>query len=136
MVKIILCILISFCIGCASKKTEPPKNNVLFILPKPQLGPKDREAVRNSIKSTLSDFRVCYETQLKTDPNSSGKIIVEFVIGSTGRIQESKIIESDFVGSDSMNKCVLKCLQNIEFPKPDKNITARVTYPFVFKNDK
>jgi hypothetical protein len=72
----------------------------------------------------------CYERELKRDPSLKGKIVVRFVIGISGRVDEVEIDENT-MGSDEVANCIGTTIKVWTTPfKPESEVP--VYYPFIF----
>lgn len=83
------------------------------------------------IRANLNQIRHCYEQLLQRSPNAAGKMAVQFVVGTAGRVQSVSVTDSSI--SDSMMRgCVTGKIQRWPFPKPRGGQPVTVNYPFVF----
>jgi outer membrane biosynthesis protein TonB len=83
------------------------------------------------IRANLNQIRHCYEQLLQRSPNASGKMAVNFVINTGGRVQSVAVTDSTI--SDSMMRgCVTGKISRWAFPKPRGGSSVTVNYPFVF----
>jgi len=83
------------------------------------------------IRANLNQIRHCYEQTLQRSPNAAGKMSVQFVVGTGGRVQSVSVTQSTI--SDSMMRgCVTGKIQRWAFPKPRGGQPVTVNYPFVF----
>lgn len=89
------------------------------------------QEVQAVIRANLNQIRHCYEQLLQRSPNANGKIKVNFVIGSDGRVTSSNIA-SDTVGDAVMAGCVTGKIVRWKFPTPRGGQNVNVNYPFVF----
>ncbi len=90
------------------------------------------EEVGAVIHSHMAEIRYCHESAMLSNPNISGKIVIQFSIDQNGTIEKSKI-ESSNLGDPSLESCIMKKLVNWRFPKPKGGIHVAVSYPFIFK---
>lgn len=94
-------------------------------------GSLDKELIRKGIRQHISEVRLCYEKELTKDPNLTGRVIVQFTIGRTGKVTESRAVSTS-LGSPAVESCITKSVESWVFPAPDGGIVI-VTYPFLFK---
>jgi hypothetical protein len=96
-------------------------------------GSLDRSEIEAVIKKHLAQIRYCYEKELKTQPNLSGKVISTFIIGANGDVTSSEVSESTIKNS-SVETCISRRIANWIFPKPKGNGIVIVKYPFIFRS--
>jgi TonB family protein len=95
-------------------------------------GKIDQASVYSVIRRRLGGVRYCYESQLKTNPSLSGKIRVQFVIGSTGSVGSCSVV-SNSMGNAYVQDCVCRMVGRWKFPSPDEG-TVTVGYTFIFSS--
>ncbi len=93
----------------------------------------DKEAVRVIVREHISEVRKCYENRLRTKPDLSGKLILNWEINRDG-------VVANPVASVPLDKevdnCVIDKLKKWKFPEPPNNRVASVSYPFEFTPNK
>ncbi len=95
------------------------------------LGEDYARAVRDTVSENSTGIKYCYDRELKRNPTLRGKVVVEFTIGTDGRVKKFRIVEQDTtLQSDSVTSCILRKVKRWRFPKPQKAITLQ--FPFVF----
>ncbi len=94
------------------------------------VGALDKEVIRRVVRRHMNRFRYCYERQLATSPNLQGKVLVRFVISTTGAVSSARDAGST-LPDESVKACVLRTYQSMQFPAPSGGIVV-VTYPIVF----
>lgn len=94
----------------------------------------DKNAVSAVISRQKSAVQSCYERELKKNPNIGGKLVVQFTIGTAGRVTSASVV-SDSVGSPAVGQCVVSRIQSWRFPKPDGG-SVTVSKAFVFAASK
>ena len=87
--------------------------------------------IERVFKVNLGQIKECYEKSLKKNPGLSGRIKSRFLIGATGTVTESKIIESNMSNSE-IETCVSSAISSFKFPPPRGTGGVWVNYPFVF----
>ena len=90
------------------------------------------EAVRKVVDEHISEVQECYENGLIRNPGLSGKLVVEWTIGTNGRVSKvgTKIAT---LQSNAVSDCIIGHLKGWLFPKPSGG-TVVVSYPFIFKS--
>ncbi|OQW48429.1 MAG: hypothetical protein A4S09_04425 [Proteobacteria bacterium SG_bin7] len=96
-------------------------------------GGLDREVISQFISTQIGHIRYCYERQLSAKPDLYGKIKVQFTIGATGSVVQSKIGSSTLQDA-VVEGCILKRVASWVFPTPKGGTTVLVSYPFLFKS--
>ena len=59
----------------------------------------------------------------------SGRVAVQFVIGTTGKVSNS-VVASDTTKDKQVSRCIAKAVKRWKFPKPRGGGQVIVTYPF------
>ncbi|MBX7232501.1 MAG: AgmX/PglI C-terminal domain-containing protein [Bdellovibrionales bacterium] len=96
-------------------------------------GGLDKDVIARYIKSQLGQIRYCYERQLSANPDLYGKILVKFVIGSSGEVTTQSIGVST-LKSAMVEGCILRRVASWKFPTPKGGTKVIVSYPFLFKS--
>lgn len=94
-------------------------------------GSLSKEEIGRVIRRNLARFKYCYEKQLNSNPNLSGKISVYFTIAPTGSVARASVRETS-MNDANVESCVTKVMRSLKFPKPRGGGIVVVTYPFVF----
>jgi TonB family protein len=94
------------------------------------VGALDKDIIRRVVQRHMNRFRYCYERQLVTNPNLQGKVLVRFVISTTGAVSSAQDAGST-LPDEAVKACVLRTYQSMQFPAPSGGIVV-VTYPIVF----
>lgn len=81
------------------------------------------------IRTNAAAFRKCYEDQLASEPQLSGKLTLKFTI--SGR--DGRVIAVSPVGLPEVATCAVGVLWQIRFPAPTDGNDVQVSYPFVFQ---
>jgi TonB family protein len=95
-------------------------------------GEFDQALVQRQIKQRLKSITRCYESELRKNPNLSGKVTVTFTIQERGNVTNARASENT-TGSPAVADCVTRTISRFRFnPGPDGgSVTFR--YPFVFQ---
>jgi TonB family protein len=95
-------------------------------------GSLDKEIIRRVIRRHINEVKACYEPQLTTFPDLSGRIMVRFTIGATGDVIAA-VLENSTMGNAAVESCALQAVRRWQFPKPLGGAILIVSYPFVLK---
>ncbi len=93
-------------------------------------GSLDSRVIARVVKSGMGGIKYCYEVGLKKNPKLGGKVVVEFVIGRTGRVSSARVAFSS-LGDSEVESCIVRRILRFRFPPP-KNGSVKVSYPFIF----
>lgn len=91
-----------------------------------------KEEVGKVIHSHLSEIRYCYESAMVRSAHVEGKLLVDFVIGSTGVVKSAQVKQSN-LGDPRLDDCIVRRLVKWKFPNPKGGVDVSVSYPFLFK---
>ncbi len=89
----------------------------------------DYSIIEREIVKKSKEIKNCYDRALKTEPGLKGLFKIHFAIGSKGRVVFSKTHPSSPVRSKKISSCILKIVNQIQFPVK-LNQTVNVVYPF------
>ena len=81
-------------------------------------GTIDTKAVNSYINAHFSQVKACYERRLKTNSFLEGKLDLNIVISTTGKVA-AVTVNSDSVRDAEMLACVKTTIRSWELPKPD-----------------
>jgi hypothetical protein len=96
------------------------------------LGSIDPQSVRRVVRAHAGQIRACYESALSRTPGIAGKVVVQWVIGSDGRVTKVQIAESSLKSAD-IEGCLQTKIATWRFPKPTGGGLVVVNHPFVFR---
>ncbi len=94
------------------------------------------DAVKAGIDAAKPGITDCYEQALKSSPELSGKLAVEFVVQQherKGRLKEARIDDEqtdEALKNPFLGMCVLKALGEVEYAAPVGEGEVVVRYPF------
>lgn len=95
-------------------------------------GSLDKEIIRRVIKRNREQFKYCYEMELQKDPSLSGRVVVKFIIDTTGAVASSNPVG---VGvSQTVDLCIANKIKQLSFPMPEGGGIVEVSYPFIFQS--
>jgi TonB family protein len=92
----------------------------------------DRGDIAKQVRARAASFRTCYELQLVSRPDLSGKMTVRWTIAEDGRVRSVSTTQ-DSVGNDAVSSCVLRAFERMSFQKPEAGVCV-VQWPLVFTN--
>lgn len=88
------------------------------------------EVIKRIVRTNYGRFRLCYENGLRNNPALAGRILVKFVIGRDGSINNVANGGSD-VPDAGVVGCVVRAFYGLTFPQPEGGIVS-VQYPLSF----
>ncbi|MEM7157159.1 MAG: AgmX/PglI C-terminal domain-containing protein [Myxococcota bacterium] len=94
------------------------------------VGSLDKDIIRRIVRAHINEVRSCYNKGLTKDPTLEGRVAINFVITSAGKVGSS-VVEADSMGDPQVAKCIAKAVKRWKFPKPRGGGNVIVTYPFV-----
>jgi TonB family protein len=94
-------------------------------------GVAKKESIRTTIRAHIADVKRCYELQLVYQPEMRGRLLVQFVIASTGQVAWTRAASSQ-LGNATVDNCVRRAICDWAFEPPSPTGTMLVEYPFVF----
>jgi hypothetical protein len=92
-------------------------------------GKLDQTLIQRVVRAHTPEIRACYEKVLERDPEAEGVVVVEFTIGTAGRVTEATVIGGD-IEDDRLHACMRGAVLGWLFPRPDGGEVG-VSYPFV-----
>ena len=97
-------------------------------------GMLSKKQISDVIMRNKGAIRYCYESQLMRYPTLRGKVTVDFIIDTNGRVSKVKVPNNTLTqkaAKDKVGRCLIKFISRWRFPKP-KGGKVRVIYPFTF----
>jgi hypothetical protein len=91
-------------------------------------GDLDKNIIRRYIRRKLPDLEDCYVQRLLAEPALQGTVTTEFTINADGTTSAAS---ASGLHPD-VERCVVKVLESIVYPKPKGGGTVKVSYPFSF----
>lgn len=88
--------------------------------------------VRAVVERHIGEIQWCFENQLKTEPNLSGRVVLEWIVEPSGDVASVVASESS-MPSDPAVTCMTRKATAWKFPEPSGG-SATVSFPFVFNN--
>jgi TonB family protein len=93
-------------------------------------GSLSREVIRRVIQRHINEVRFCYEQQLNQRPDLEGRVMVSFIISSSGAVQ-SAAVNNSTIANAQVEGCIVQAVRRWTFPAPDGGGVVGVNYPFV-----
>ena len=94
--------------------------------------PEKMDEVSNDLKRKAMIISRCLADAMETKDvprGAHGKVTLELVIGTGGHADSVKVVKSDFRNAPKVDDCVVKHVQEIEFPNLPKSYETSYTYP-------
>ncbi len=91
-----------------------------------------RDEIQRVVRLKQGEYRYCYEKQLQSRPDLEGKVTLKFVVGPTGRVLVTEVLE-DTLGEGEVASCIANKARNWQFPRPRGGGVVAVKYPFLFR---
>lgn len=95
-------------------------------------GGLDSEMISAVIQKNMGQVRFCYEQGLQGDPKLSGRVAINFIIGTSGLVKIADI-GSTSLNSKIVEDCILLRLKTWKFPLPEGGVEVKVSYPFLLR---
>lgn len=95
-------------------------------------GSLSKEVIRRVIQRHINEVRFCYEQELNSRPDLSGRVQIKFIISPSGAVQAANT-ESSTLGSPKAETCIATAVRRWTFPAPDGGGIVIVSYPFVLE---
>lgn len=94
-------------------------------------GRLSRAQIAKVVAAGTAEVQRCYERELIKQPKLQGKIVFDWVIATSGRVDSSRV-RSSTLNSDKVAGCIGRVIKSWRFPKPIGG-SVKVTYPFRFQ---
>jgi TonB family protein len=95
-------------------------------------GSLSKEVIRRVIQRHINEVRFCYEQELNSRPDLSGRVQVKFIISPSGAVQAANV-ENSSLGAARAEQCIAQAVRRWTFPAPDGGGIVIVSYPFVLE---
>ena len=76
----------------------------------------DKEVIGRVITSHLAEVSACYDASRKTEPTHFGKVVIDFVIGTSGAASSATVASQDETLSKSVGPCILAAIKTWRWP--------------------
>jgi tetratricopeptide (TPR) repeat protein len=90
-----------------------------------------QEVVQQIVSSRAAEIRWCYEQGLAREPGLVGKVVAEWTVTESGRVQNARAAHSSLKDPE-VTDCILKKIGRWSFPSPTGGDVV-VSYPFAFE---
>lgn len=91
--------------------------------------------VRARIRANTAGIQECYESALDRLPAGEGRVVVRFVVVTSGGVPAVNVTSNDFQ-VPAVGCCVAKRVSEWHFPSPTNGDFIVVEYPFVVRTMK
>jgi hypothetical protein len=95
---------------------------------KPGLTLEETNKVMSDAALTIKTL--CYDTALRKNPNFSGSLVFQIVIGATGRVDSAKLNVK--TNNDAFDACAMDIARGLVFPEPYKGKPVTLNHPLRF----
>ncbi len=95
-------------------------------------GGLDGSLIADVVRRNIGQIRFCYEQGLQLNASLSGRVAVNWVIDSSGRVKIAKV-KNTSLNNKTVEDCILRRLRTWKFPVPAGNQEVPVSYPFLLK---
>ena len=96
-------------------------------------GSLTKEEIQRVVDRFMVQIKYCYEREFQKTPDLAGKILANWVIAAEGNV-DSAVVKQNTMGNSMVEKCVLRVINRMLFPKPRGGGIVKVNYPFVFSS--
>ncbi len=96
-------------------------------------GSLTKEEIQRVVDRFMAQIKYCYEREFQKAPDLAGKILANWVIAAEGNV-DSAVVNQNTMGNNIVEKCVLRVINRMVFPKPRGGGIVKVNYPFVFSS--
>lgn len=95
-------------------------------------GPLSVEVVHDVARRHLNQIQFCYEQELLTRPDLTGRVYIDFTISSTGSVARVAIARTS-LAIPRLEQCMVSAIVHWPFRPPTDAGTVRVLIPFFFE---
>lgn len=90
-----------------------------------------REQVEAVVRRNSGQLAYCYEKALQAQKDLRGRLTLEWVVASSGRVSRVSVASSS-LRSKAVENCVVASVKKWKFPRPVGGVNVDVSYPFDF----
>lgn len=94
-------------------------------------GTLSRDEIQKVINKNIGQIQRCYERELTKNAGLSGKVTIQWTVGTSGSVTTASQKKSSLPSTDAVN-CMIRSIKSWRFPAP-RGGPAIVTYPFAFR---
>ncbi len=88
------------------------------------------EVIQRIVRQNFGRATACYQAGLRSNPNLSGRVVLNFTIGRDGGVSSVQTGGSDLADA-SVVSCIAKTFYGLSFPAPEGGV-VHVSYPIAF----
>jgi len=100
------------------------------VLVEPPLDPSPQaNTIAAVIRANSGQLKACYDSELKLNPTTSGRMVLWFEIAETGKVAEVAVLDNQTGSNGAFEACVTRRLSHWDFPADTAGVYS---YPFVF----
>lgn len=110
-----------------------PRGPTIVSLPFEPRGQLDKSIIRRVVRRHLNEVRYCYQKELQSHPNLTGRVVIDFTISADGRVLRAAVDQLSTLGNAEVEHCIAKAIRRWAFPKPKDGGLVHVRYPFVLR---
>ncbi|MEM9189834.1 MAG: AgmX/PglI C-terminal domain-containing protein [Myxococcota bacterium] len=92
-------------------------------------GSLSKAQIRSVVRRNIADVQFCYEQALRNHPRLEGRVMVSFIIATTGQVASSTVAAST-VDNPTLERCIAGRIRRWHFPEPEGGGIVVVNYPF------
>ena len=97
-------------------------------------GALDKDIIRRIVRAHVNEVRHCYHQALDRDPNSKGRVTIQFVVAPTGKVSKT-VVQETTAKDAALGECMAVAVRRWSFPKPEDGNAVIVSYPFILDTD-
>jgi len=90
------------------------------------------EVVRRIVRRHIREIRCCYERELASNSDLSGRVVVDFTISALGDVQSVSVGSID-LNDQRVHSCIISAVLCWTFPEREDGEIVTVTFPFVLQ---
>lgn len=90
----------------------------------------DPQNIKRVVSGKSNAIQYCYERELQTNPELSGKVVAQWKVGLDGQVKSASVANST-INNSKVESCVTRVIKRMRFEEPDGGICI-INYPFVF----
>lgn len=88
-------------------------------------------SVRRVVRNKKRQLHACYATGRARNPSLSGRLDLEFMVGSHGKVTFG-IVARSTADDHRFEQCVIRAIRRSQFPEPTDGLNTTVTHTLVF----
>lgn len=87
--------------------------------------------IQRVVQARSAGVKFCYEQQLQRNPSLAGKVVVNWLINTDGRVKSAHVVSSS-LKNKKVEQCMVRQVRRWRFKKPEGGLCS-INFPFVFK---